>query len=123
MNKSTTLLFKITDVLAWGLIAISLLSVVTAPFTGPSYYELKGEPVDWVAITAEIGLNICFAIGLFLHIKRKLICFLFIAVSFVGYALLTGNTFNYWLLLVLLFVFGLPWQLAKIQSKRQAENT
>ncbi|MCW8885703.1 MAG: hypothetical protein OQK12_10690 [Motiliproteus sp.] len=117
MNKSKDFLFKVTDIVAWGLIAISLLSVVAAPFSGPSYYESKGVPVDWVAIATEAGLNLCFVIGLLLYLKRKIIGFVFIVVTFVGYALLTGNSSNYWLLLVVLFALGLPWLLSRRELK------
>ena len=117
MNKLTTLIFRITDLLAWVLIVASVLSVLVMPFSESEYYALKGVDTPWSIVCFKAVCNLLLAAGFYLYIKRKVIAFLLISLAFVSAAAVTASLFSIWVLLGILALFGIPWVLSAIFAK------
>ena len=117
MHRLTKLLFWISDILAWLLIAFSSLSAIAYPIAGPALARMDRQHLATSSIVFTCLLWLSVAVGAFLITRRRVLgLFLVIAPVF-----LTSSRAEWLASLVfataLALVFGLPFLLVLLRVR------
>jgi hypothetical protein len=107
MHRLIQLLFWVSDILAWLLVALSALAVVTYPFFGPASAAMERETLTSSEIVVTCLWLLSVAVGAWLVTRRRA----------TGVALIVASVFvargagGWPLAATLALVFGLPFLL------------
>ena len=71
MQRLTKLWFAFSDLLAWTLLAFSLVGAIAFPFIGPIHGRMTQQPVTTLTIIFTCALWLSVAAGAYALIRRK----------------------------------------------------
>ena len=114
MHRLTKILFWISDILAWLLLAISALVAVTYPITGPAWARMEHQQLAASSIVATCLLWLSVALGAYLTTRRRAFGLLLITVPMLVAA---GGVEGLVPAAVMALVFGLPFLLVLLRAR------
>ena len=114
MHRLTKILFWTSDVLAWSVLAISVLAAVTYPIAGPVWARMEHQQLGASSIVATCLLWLSVALGSYLIARRRVFGLLLITVPILvaadGMDGLVPAAFT-------ALVFGLPFLLVLLRAR------
>ena len=71
MHRLTKICFAVADILAWLLIALSILGALAFPFVGPVYARMSGQPITALGIAGTCAMWLAVAFGAYAITRRQ----------------------------------------------------
>lgn len=123
MSRIIKRTFWLCDFIAWIIVGLILIALISSPFTAQLIAEVEARPVNWYVFSIEAFLNAMLLLGFWLYIRRSIVSFVFISISFIGMSVFTQSFTSIIVLVPVLGLFGLPWYFGLREMERVADET
>jgi hypothetical protein len=114
VHRLIKVLFWISDILAWLLLAVSALAAVTYPITGPIWARMEHQQLANSSIVVTCLLWLSVSLGAYLITRRRALGLLLITVPVLVAA---GGVAGLAPAAVIALVFGLPLLLVLLRAR------
>ncbi len=122
MHRLTKLWFALSDLLAWPLLAFSLVSAIVFPFVGPIYARMAQQSITTFTIIATCALWLTVAAGAYAITRRKALGLFLVLAPAVVSAISGQIAFALVFAVVWAIVFATPFLLAFFQARSAATS-
>ena len=122
MQRLTKLWFAFSDLLAWPLLAFSLVGAIAFPFVGPIYARMAQQSITTFTITSTCALWLIVAAGAYAITRRKALGLLLVLSPAIVSATSGKIAFALVLAVAWALAFATPFLLAFLQARSAATS-
>ena len=112
MYRLTKLWFAFSDMLAWLLLALSIVATAIFPFVGPVYARMTRQPMTTLNIVGTCALWLMVAVGAYAITRRKVLGLVLVLVPAAVSAVSGRMAFALAFAAACIVVFATPFLLA-----------